>query len=252
MKICTKCKENKPLAEYHKFKRGKNGRTSRCKVCFKIYYQNNADKILARRKKDYHCNFDKYSKRAKKYRKKYADKRRAYNKEYQEHNRDKIRAQKKIYMQRPEVKERYNKRQRQRRGCDVNFRLRQNLSQRLYYALKGKTKSKKTLELLGCSVEQLKRHLEKQFKPGMTWENKGKWDVDHILPCASFDLSDPYQQKQCFHYSNLQPLWSSDNRSKGDKELYNKTWIGTQWVNSHKSALTTVRSFTSLPSSGIV
>jgi hypothetical protein len=91
---------------------------------------------------------------------------------------------------------------------------------RLHDALiKTQTPSLGTLELLGCTIQELKIHLESQFEEGMSWENYSKagWHVDHIRPCASFDLTDPTQQKQCFHYSNLQPLWAKDNLSKGSK-----------------------------------
>ena len=73
--------------------------------------------------------------------------------------------------------------------------------------------------MLGCSIKDLIIHIEKQFKEGMTWDNHSYngWHIDHIIPCASFDLSDPEQQKKCFHYTNLQPLWKQDNLSKSDK-----------------------------------
>ena len=76
-------------------------------------------------------------------------------------------------------------------------------------------KSDKTLELLGASVTFVKKYLESLFQPGMSWDNYGEWHVDHIIPCASFDLNDPEQQKKCFHYTNLQPLWAADNIAKG-------------------------------------
>ncbi len=76
-------------------------------------------------------------------------------------------------------------------------------------------KSAATLELLGTDKAGLIAHLEAQFTEGMTWENQGEWHIDHIKPCASFDLTDPEQQKLCFHYTNLQPLWGSENCSKG-------------------------------------
>lgn len=99
------------------------------------------------------------------------------------------------------------------------------LRSRLCVAVKiaGAKKCQRTIELLGCSFEQLKHHLESKFEPGMTWENYGRkhgiqcWEVDHILPCASFDLTDPEQQKKCFHFSNLQPLWGVKNRMKSDR-----------------------------------
>ena len=82
-------------------------------------------------------------------------------------------------------------------------------------------KAYSTIELLGCTVKECREYLEKQFKEGMTWENHSKngWHIDHILPCASFDLNDPEQQKKCFHYTNLQPLWAEENRLKRDKIL---------------------------------
>ncbi|NBQ17559.1 hypothetical protein EBU24_04530 [bacterium] len=91
----------------------------------------------------------------------------------------------------------------------------------LVYSANGIGKSKHTMELLGCSIEELKIYLEKQFVKGMCWNNYGKkgWHIDHILPCASFDLTDPEQQKICFHYTNLQPLWAKDNYKKRDKVI---------------------------------
>ena len=74
------------------------------------------------------------------------------------------------------------------------------------------------MELIGCSKEELIKHLESQFIEGMTWENwsLNGWHIDHIRPISSFDLSDPAQAKECFHYSNLQPLWAIDNLKKSD------------------------------------
>ena len=75
------------------------------------------------------------------------------------------------------------------------------------------------MELIGCNIDQLKKHLSKKFKNGMNWNNHGEWHVDHIKPCASFDLKCPVQQLACFNYNNLQPLWASENMSKGAKIL---------------------------------
>jgi hypothetical protein len=104
-----------------------------------------------------------------------------------------------------------------RRQVDHGFRLRMNLRHRVWTALNGRAKAASTFDLIGCSVEELRGHLERQFLPGMTWDNYGKtgWEVDHIRPCASFDLTDPEQQRQCFHCTNLQPLWVTDNIRKG-------------------------------------
>jgi hypothetical protein len=88
---------------------------------------------------------------------------------------------------------------------------------RLRKAIKQVKKSDKTMNLIGCSAIELKDYLESLFTDGMNWDNYGYrgWHVDHIRPCASFDLSDPEQQEECFHYTNLQPLWAKDNYAKG-------------------------------------
>lgn len=109
------------------------------------------------------------------------------------------------------------------RKINIQFKISSNLRTRVNDALKGKIKSQRTLELLGCSIEYLKKYLELQFKPGMSWDNYGQgfndkgmqeWHIDHIKPCASFDLSKPEEQKKCFHYTNLQPLWAKENQIK--------------------------------------
>lgn len=88
---------------------------------------------------------------------------------------------------------------------------------RINRVLKGTRKSDKTFNLVGCTPQELKVWLEAKFKPGMSWENRSEWHVDHIKPCALFDLINPEQQKLCFHYTNLQPLWASENLSKGSR-----------------------------------
>jgi hypothetical protein len=94
-----------------------------------------------------------------------------------------------------------------------------SLRSRISQAMQSIGKIEKTEQLTGCSFAQLKSHLESQFQIGMSWDNYGLkgWHIDHIRPCASFDLSRPDEQKICFHYTNLQPLWAKDNLSKGAK-----------------------------------
>lgn len=84
-------------------------------------------------------------------------------------------------------------------------------------ARRGMFESVPFLELLGCSPEELGRYLEGKFKFGMKWENAFMWHIDHIRPCASYDLFRIEQQKACFHYSNLQPLWKRENLHKSAK-----------------------------------
>ena len=95
------------------------------------------------------------------------------------------------------------------------------------------TKSSNTEELLGCSIERARLHLESQFVDGMSWGNHGEWHIDHRRPCSSFDLKNSEEQRMCFHHTNLQPLWSSENLSKGshfNEDLFPWEWNGSMWV----------------------
>ena len=91
-----------------------------------------------------------------------------------------------------------------------------------------------TMEYVGCSIEALRTHLENQFTEGMTWDNPGEWHIDHIKPCASFNLDIEEERHACFHYTNLQPLWGPDNLRKSDiydEDDDDREWIdGTGWV----------------------
>ena len=100
---------------------------------------------------------------------------------------------------------------------DPNFRLRKNLRKRLWAFLKGVSKSASTMKLIGCTIDELRRHIESLFEPWMTWENQGRggWDIEHIKACANFNLVDPEQQCACFNWSNLQPMEHIANIKKG-------------------------------------
>ncbi len=138
-------------------------------------------------------------------------------------NREKYLIRQKQRSKTPEFRKRVNERDKNRRRTDLNYRIRGRIVARIKRALNNHKnkykKSESTLELLGCSIEFLRIYLQSKFTAGMNWENHGyySWHIDHIIPCAAFDLSDPEQQKKCFHYSNLQPLWWRDNLSKGSK-----------------------------------
>lgn len=105
-----------------------------------------------------------------------------------------------------------------RRLQDPTQRLIHNLRGRIRRAVTqiGVSKSAHLKDYLGCSVDTLRVHLESQFKEGMTWDNYGEWHIDHIKPVSSFDFKDLTQQHQCFHYTNLQPLWAIENFIKSD------------------------------------
>lgn len=109
----------------------------------------------------------------------------------------------------------------ERLKTDIQFKLRFNIRHRLYLALKGKVKRGSAVKDLGCSIIELKDHLEKKFKEGMTWQNwavKG-WHIDHIKPLDSFDLTDRDQLLKAVHFTNLQPLWAIENIKKGNKMI---------------------------------
>lgn len=96
------------------------------------------------------------------------------------------------------------------------YRLTRALRNRIWSTVRRGEQSARTMGLLGCGTQELWLHLESLFQPGMTRENYGPvWHVDHKRPCASFDLSQPEQQRECFHFTNLQPLFAEDNLSKG-------------------------------------
>ena len=172
------------------------------------------------KRKEYDKKYYKKNKeKRKEYYKKNKEKKLEYDKEYRQNNKEKILEQRKEYRQnnKEQISEYQKEYQRKRFQNDPIFRMIKNYRIRTRKAYTEGRKSKSTMELLGCTGIELANHLEKQFQPGMTHDNYGKWHIDHIRPIASFDLSDPEQEQECFHYTNLQPLWAEDNLSKGHK-----------------------------------
>jgi hypothetical protein len=118
------------------------------------------------------------------------------------------------------INERQKVYKKERRKNNIKIKIKEILSSRLSSSLKTNKKSLSTMMLVGCDIDFLMYYLQKQFIEGMTWDNHGKgcngkrmqeWHIDHIKPCASFDFSKPEEQRKCFHYTNLQPLWANDN-----------------------------------------
>jgi len=169
----------------------------------------------------------------KKYREDNKEKFKAYSKKWKVKNLDKVRAINKKSYEKNKLKRidsvvrwrKNNPNKVKEYESKPNRLIANRIRKRIFQVLKGKSKSALTMELLGCTLEFLRFYLESKFEPSMGWENYGNpngdhsncWHIDHIRPCASFDLSDPEQQKICFHYTNLQPLWAKDNLSKGCK-----------------------------------
>jgi hypothetical protein len=110
-----------------------------------------------------------------------------------------------------------NKRSLKKYKTNIEFRIKSVLRKRVNHALNGTCKADKTMSLLGCSGEFFLSYIELLWTEGMTWDNYGYygWHIDHIIPCAAFDLTNIKEQKKCFHYTNLQPLWAKDNLMKG-------------------------------------
>jgi hypothetical protein len=106
---------------------------------------------------------------------------------------------------------------------DINYRLKVLLRTRFKRAIKNKSKRESALKLIGCTIPELINYIEKQFQTGMSWDNyaHNTWHIDHIIPCAAFDLTKLEEQKKCFHYTNLQPLWADENYKKNDKLVTN-------------------------------
>ena len=102
----------------------------------------------------------------------------------------------------------------------TNYHIAKLLRHRVWAVLNGVKKSKPTLTMLGCTLEQFRQHMQAQFKRGMAWNNMGShWHIDHIIPCSAFDLSKPEQQAICFHYTNMQPLEAKRNLAKRAKVI---------------------------------
>lgn len=130
------------------------------------------------------------------------------HKEYRGNNKDKIREINKIYQNRKEKE-------------DINFLLARRLRTRVRLAIKSNAKGGSAVRDLGCSIPTFKEYIEKQFKPGMTWENwtYSGWHLDHIKPLCSFDLTDREQFLEAVNYKNLQPLWAKENIVKGGRTI---------------------------------
>lgn len=113
----------------------------------------------------------------------------------------------------------YHSKGRNQRKNDYTLKIKRRLHRRLSDVLRraGIKKTDRIIPLLGCSIASFIVYIESRFEVGMSWDNYGKWEIDHILPCALFDLSNPEHRRRCFHFSNLQPLWAVVNRRKGKR-----------------------------------
>lgn len=194
-KICNKCKLPKELKDFGKDKKQKDQLKLKCRQCVKQYDKkyNNLNKTKI--KQYYLDNKKKINKHSKLYYINNKENILINCKKWKKQNINKI----KIYDKTFRIK---NK---------IFFSIKNSINCRIWASLKNKSKKHlRTEKYLGCSIEECKQHLEQMFRPEMNWSNHGKvWEIDHIKPCSKFNLININQQKQCFHYTNLQPLFKT-------------------------------------------
>jgi len=168
----------------------------------KFYYELHKEEIKQHRDDWYQNNKEKSNRKSKEYREEHIEKTKQYRLKHKKEFRKYIRE----YLKK-------------RKEVDINFKIICNLRVRLNKTIRNNQKRGTTLLLVGCSIEYLRKYLESQFKKGMLWSNYGLygWHIDHIKPCCQFDMSKPSEQRKCFHYTNLQPLWAEENLRKSDK-----------------------------------
>src|SRR3990167_348015 len=195
---------------------------------YKEYRKRNSKKLAAKSKKWREENPERYNAQMKNYRATEKNKQwrkrymASYNKKHYlknlKHNLERAKVYRRLNPDKVKIAQRNWTRG--KIANDLNFRLLSLFRRRIHSAIKQNfgTKAYKTTELIGCSIQEARTHLEKKFRKGMSWKNYGKvWHIDHIMPCKVFDLTKPKQQKKCFHYTNLQPLFAEENLAKGAK-----------------------------------
>lgn len=209
MKTCFRCHLPKPLSEFHKQAQKPDGYRPVCKQCRSFdsanYYSTNREYVKGKWKKylETHPDYNReYYQSNPKYFEQYYASHADHYRQWRWKNRKRIAVWRKQYKeQNPTYK--------------VACSLRSRISSLIRKA--GVKKEMRSTELLGCSIDEFRKYLETQFKVGMAWSNYGKWHIDHIVPCCSFDLTNVDEQKKCFHYTNQQPLWANDNLKKSGK-----------------------------------
>ena len=209
-KTCSTCHVCKPVALFRK-------KRNQCKTCIaaknREWCQENKETIAAKKRKYGQENKEEIADKKRKYRLKNKEKIAAKDRKYRQENKEKIAAKDRKYNQ--ENKEEHRKRYRSDPIYAMTSRLRNRMGKAVKAAGLGK-KCASTIKLLGISPKGLKEWLEAQFTEGMTWENRSDWHVDHRVPCDAFDLTVETNQRICFWYKNLQPLWAKENVQKSN------------------------------------
>jgi hypothetical protein len=216
-KVCSKCNEEKNVCEFGNSKSSKDGLLYCCKECNsergRKYTKENYQKTLEQHRKWTAKNPEWVYNRHKKWREENPEKIKEMRQNWLEKNPEKRKEYRKNY------KPRKQEQRKERRDVDPVFNLTNRMRSRIwkYTKLLNITKKNTTFEIVGCSPQELKEHLENKFVPGMTWENRTEWHIDHIIPLSSAKTEDELY-KLC-HYTNLQPLWAEENLKKSNKIL---------------------------------
>lgn len=243
-KQCCNCKEWKKIEEYGVNNTISDGLNSRCRPCDALLRRERKDKPKKERIKTEHvgingiickkCNVCKETKSLESF---YKNKqlsdglsRMCITCEKANRDRDHQSEYNKGYKQVPENKARRQEKKKQRKENDPEYKLEENIRSRQRHAIiKGK-KLAPNKELWGESITFIRSHIQDQFHSDMTWDNYGElWELDHILPCAAFDMNDLEEQKICFNWQNLQPLIRKDNNRKKDK-IYRDLFDMNSWM----------------------
>ena len=205
VKKCCRCNIEKSTSEFCKNKSTKDGYSKWCRECSKIYYQEVKHKYTEKRSTYGKTYYRNNKERCNRYFAEHRESKAEYDKHYRMANAERIAKFKKDW-EAVQLK------------TNPSYKIIKNLRRRLSHALSGRNKSASTMVLLGCTPDELKIKLEKQFTGDMSWENYGtRWHIDHIKPCNAFNLLEESEQRACFHHSNLQPLLAIDNLKKGRK-----------------------------------
>ena len=223
-KICTKCHAEKPVEEYYRRTGRRSGRTSECKVCLKergrLYHLQNLDQTRQSSRRWHAANRQRVSE--------YARRRYAANRErmcedvrrYRAANPEKCRESRNRWQAaNPEKRKALLRRSNANKMSTVGGRLRSQMSVAIWLSLKYRKQGRKWESLVGYNLNQLKRHLEKQFLPGMSWKNRNEWHIDHRTPISAFNYekSTDLDFKRCWELKNLRPLWKRENLVKHAK-----------------------------------
>jgi hypothetical protein len=226
-KICTKCKIEKPIEEFYKCNRTISGIRSECILCGKEYTKLNRESIKIHNSNYYRINAEKIKRHVHDYTSTNLTRIINQHKSYREINKEKVSEYQRLYYQKHKAArvKQNTKRNSHRRLVDSSYDIICKLRHRINLAIKNNIKSSHTLELLGCSLEFFKSHLQQTAINNGYIEFKinnfsgREYHIDHIIPCSAFNFKCFYHQKLCFHYSNMQILRAKDNGSKGNKIL---------------------------------